>query len=152
YHNGRIEQIGTPEQLYGAPESLFTARFLGDSNVFELEVAPDGVTATWHGEHWKVDPATIAAHAGVRQRGAVVVRPESISIARTDADVPTGANSVRARVTDIQYLGSSRTVLLAIGPAQLPGRAKVDPDAAVAAIGDDVVVWWRPERQRVVAA
>src|SRR5690606_37379639 len=41
FRDGRIEQIGTPEQLYGAPESLFTARFLGDSNVFELEVAPD---------------------------------------------------------------------------------------------------------------
>lgn len=37
FHNGRIEQIGTPEEIYERPESPFVADFVGDANVLEPE-------------------------------------------------------------------------------------------------------------------
>src|SRR5690606_39153297 len=54
FNNGRIEQVGTPEQLYREPETLFTARFLGDSNVFDLDAAPADAVR-WEAETWSVE-------------------------------------------------------------------------------------------------
>lgn len=152
FNTGRIEQVGTPEELYRAPETLFTARFLGDSNVFELDGGADGSSVGWDGETWAVEPASVSTHAGVRTRAAVVVRPEDVAIVRAGEKVPAGANSVRAVVTDVEYMGSYRTAMLALGGAAVRGRARIDAFDASLSRGDDVVAWWRPARQRVVAA
>ena len=152
FRDGRIEQLGSPEQLYQEPETLFTARFLGDSNVFELDGGATGSSAGWDGETWAVDPDTVAAHPGVLTRGAVVVRPEDVEIVRTASKVPAGANSVRAVVTDVEYMGSYRTAVLALGSPGVKGRARIDAFDSALTRGDEVVAWWRPQRQRVVAA
>ncbi|GMA90999.1 hypothetical protein GCM10025869_15280 [Homoserinibacter gongjuensis] len=47
FNQGHIEQVGSPEELYRRPETLFTARFLGDSNVFEL--AGERMAHAWAG-------------------------------------------------------------------------------------------------------
>ena len=152
FNTGRIEQVGTPEQLYRAPETLFTARFLGDSNVFELDGGARGASAGWDGETWAVDADTVATHSGVLTRAAVVVRPEDVEIVRSASKVPAGANSVRAAVTDVEYMGSYRTAVLALGSAGVKGRARIDAFDSALTRGDEVVAWWRPQRQRVVAA
>lgn len=152
FHDGRIEQIGTPEDLYRAPETLFAARFLGDSNVFELGTGVSGGRVAWGGREWAVDPATVAMHPDVRQRAAVMVRPEDVSIARRADDVPSGANSVVAAVRDLEFMGSYRTLVLGLGSAGVPGTARIPAFDAGLSIGEQVWMWWRPERQRVVAA
>jgi putative spermidine/putrescine transport system ATP-binding protein len=152
FNTGRIEQIGTPEQLYRTPETLFTARFLGDSNVFELDGGAQGTSIGWDGATWAVEADTVATHPGVLTRGAVVVRPEDVEIVRTASKVPAGANSVRAVVTDVEYMGSYRTAVLALGSPGVKGRARVDAFDSALTRGDEVVAWWRPQRQRVVAA
>lgn len=150
FNTGRIEQVGTPEQLYRSPETLFTARFLGDSNVFDLGTGVTGGSTTWEGEIWAVESGTVAGHPGVLSHAAVVVRPEDVSIVRDDREVPSGANHARAVVTDLEYMGSYRTAMLAFG--ELKGRARIDAFDSTLAIGDEIVAWWRPQRQRIVAA
>jgi putative spermidine/putrescine transport system ATP-binding protein len=152
FDQGRIVQVGSPEELYRRPETLFAARFLGDSNVFELDGGADGGAVAWQGRSWSVAPDTVAGHPGVLIRAAVVVRPEDLAIARTERDVPAGANSVPARVTDVEFMGSYRTAMLALGPQGVTGRARIDASDGSLAVGDDVVAHWRPERQRIVAA
>lgn len=152
FNNGRIEQVGTPQRLYAEPETLFTARFLGDSNVFELGKGASGGDVVWDGESWTIDPGTVAAHPGVRESGAIVVRPEDVEVARRREDVPSEANAVRATVRDVEYMGSYRTLLLAMGEGGLPGRTRVSPLRGDYAIGDEIVAWWRPRSQRIVAA
>jgi putative spermidine/putrescine transport system ATP-binding protein len=152
FDQGRIVQVGSPEELYRRPETLFAARFLGDSNVFELDGGADGGDVGWQGRSWSVAPDTVAGHAGVLTRAAVVVRPEDLAIARSERDVPAGANSVPARVTDLEFMGSYRTAMLALGPQGVTGRARIDASDGTLAIGDDVIAHWRPERQRIVAA
>jgi spermidine/putrescine transport system ATP-binding protein len=39
---GRLEQVGTPEEIYGAPESAFVARFIGSANLIPVEVEQSG--------------------------------------------------------------------------------------------------------------
>ena len=152
FNTGRIEQVGSPEQLYREPETLFTARFLGDSNVFELGAGVTGSTTGWDGATWSVDPDTVATHPGVLTAAAVVVRPEDLGIARTAAKAPAGSNTVPAVVTDVEYMGSYRTAMLALGSAGVKGRARLDAFDSTLNIGDEVVAHWRPERQRIVAA
>ncbi|BCL25455.1 ABC transporter ATP-binding protein [Streptomyces aurantiacus] len=152
FNNGHIEQIGTPQQLYTEPETLFTARFLGDSNVFELGQAALDEKVAQDGESWIVEPGTVAAHPGVRASSAIVVRPEDVEVAGSRDAVPSGANAVRATVRDVEYMGSYRTLLLAMGASGLPGRARTSALRGEYAIGDTVVIWWWPRSQRIVAA
>src|SRR5690606_40702001 len=63
-----IEQVGSPEQLYSSPESLFTAMFLGDSNVFDLGDSSFDAQARWEEETWAVDPRTGIGRASCRER------------------------------------------------------------------------------------
>ncbi len=152
FHDGRIEQIGSPEELYRTPETLFTARFLGDSTVFELGSGVTGSSTGWDGRTWAVAAGTVAAHPRVTERAAIVVRPEDLQIARKAAEVPSGANSVSAVVRDVEFMGSYRTVMLAMGGPGVPGRARIDAFEESLSVGDEVHAWWRAERQRVVAA
>lgn len=152
FNSGRIEQVGTPEELYRSPETLFTARFLGDSNVFELGGGATGDSVGWDGETWKTPRSTVASHPGVASSAAVVVRPEDVGIVAAGGKVPAGRNSARAVVTDVEYMGSYRTAMLALGSAGLRGRARIDAFDDSVAIGDQVIAHWQPERQRVVAA
>jgi len=152
FNTGRIEQVGTPQELYSRPETLFTARFLGDSNVFELGEGPVGDSVEWGGRTWAVDATTVAERArSLDGSTAVIVRPEALATAATESDVPTGANWVRAAVRDVEFMGSYRTLLLEIeGGAS--GKARIDATAGDFEIGQRIVLWWRPAQQRVVAA
>jgi putative spermidine/putrescine transport system ATP-binding protein len=152
FNNGHIEQVGSPEQLYREPDTLFTATFLGDSNVFDLGGATLDGSVGWDGERWSIGDRTVADHPGVLSHSAVVVRPEDVHIALDRASVPAGSNIVAATVRDLEYMGSYRTAMLDLGgPAQL-GRARIDALDSALSLGDRVVAWWKPERQRIVAA
>jgi putative spermidine/putrescine transport system ATP-binding protein len=158
FNNGRIEQIGTPESLYRAPETLFTARFLGDSNVFELTRSADNAVS-WEGNAWAVDPSTVSARVRPDAPAALVVRPEDIRIAMADSDVPPGANSVKATVVELGYMGAYRTASLLLGESGNRGerngkvcRARLQSHEAAVGLGAAVTAWWRADRQRIVTA
>jgi putative spermidine/putrescine transport system ATP-binding protein len=152
FNSGHLEQVGTPEALYREPETLFAAKFLGDSNVFELGGEPSGSETSWEGGTWAVAPGTVAPRRVSLSRYAIVVRPEDINIARAASEVPSGANAASARVRDVEFMGSYRTLLLDFGFSGSAGRAKIDATVSEVSLGDEVHAWWRPERQRIVAA
>ncbi|GIH22629.1 polyamine-transporting ATPase [Acrocarpospora phusangensis] len=151
FNDGRIEQVGTPEALYQTPETLFTARFLGDSTVFELPYG-DGAGAAWEDEVWAVDPATVSARVVAGSRAALVVRPEDVRIAADRSAVPSGANAVSATIRDVEYMGAYRTAVLALGRGGVAGRARLDALESDLGAGQSVTAWWRVDRQRLVAA
>ena len=82
FNHGRIEQVGTPREIYGSPTTMFVAGFVGTSNVIDAQLSQRllGVQAT---------------HS---------VRPERIRLV-TDA-LQEGEVAVDGVLTDIQYLGS----------------------------------------------
>ncbi|TXN29982.1 ABC transporter ATP-binding protein [Lacisediminihabitans profunda] len=152
FNAGHIEQVGTPEALYQKPETLFAAQFFGDSNVFSLGAGPVTGGVTWRGRSWAVDGSTVAERAtSLDGSTALMVRPESLEIAHAEKDVPVGANFASARVRDIEYMGSYRTLLLDF-EGNVTGKARLDAVAVDFEPGDSVVAWWRPVSQRIVAA
>ena len=90
---GRIEQVGTPTQVYERPATPFVAGFLGRTNVIAVEVRADaGGTAAVIGDaRWPLS-ARIAAGTA-----SATIRPEKISFLLDGADAGL-AGTVRTRV------------------------------------------------------
>ena len=83
-NGGRIEQLGTPADLYERPRTAFVAGFLGKSNLLEGTVAGDGVIRLVDGSELR------ASTNGSRGTVSVGVRPEKISLA---TGAPTGCRA-----------------------------------------------------------
>jgi sulfate transport system ATP-binding protein len=81
---GRIEQVGTPEDIYHRPASAFVCRFLGNVNVLEGEVRGDGAVVV---EGVSVPVSTRSGGDGGKVR--IFVRPGDLSLHPTGGD-PTG--------------------------------------------------------------
>jgi len=107
-NHGRIEQIGTPHDLYFRPRSVFAADFLGESNIF-----PATIVGTDADQLMLRSPAFGEALVRAPRRdgiaGAVriMVRPERMVLAEQTAP---GWNSVPATVTDIIFGGGTTRV------------------------------------------
>jgi spermidine/putrescine transport system ATP-binding protein len=106
---GRIEQIGTPAEIYESPRTSFVAAFIGDTNFLEGEV-----TAV-EGEYCCVRipgfPEVSCFNDKGLQSGNLVylsIRPEKIQISRDRPLTNTrDVNAIPAKVEDVIYLGSN---------------------------------------------
>ena len=106
---GRIEQIGTPEDVYDRPNSRFVARFIGASNVIDARSVA--------GRHVEVGGKRIAVGLGEM---APPGEPMSFCVKTHDlelmAQAPTdGANTLPGVVRGQAYLGSHRDYMVDVG-------------------------------------
>ena len=152
FDRGRIQQLGTGEDLYERPMSVFVADFVGESNMLRGRLERDG-GGTWLQRgawRWRVDPSVAGArglHDGAA--AALVVRPEHLRVMALDAP-RTDANTVEATVTEVLYLGSTRKIELKLPDGQ---AAVVREPAATAGDwrpGDQIRLEWSVERAVVV--
>ncbi len=128
---GGIEQIGTPRELYERPQTLYAARFLGDSGV--LHGTYDGGFTAADGVRLRTPGAP-----GVSGPACLVLRPEHV----TFADGGDGANTVEGTVTAAAYLGSfSRYEVTTASGDVLCVKAEGD---GARLVGDRARVTWRP--------
>ena len=85
FNNGRIEQLGTPTEVYEHPATPFVAGFVGTSNLL----------------------AAAAAEAVLGRPGTWSVRPEKIRVIGVDEPVGDGRHAVRGTVREVVYVGMS---------------------------------------------
>jgi putative spermidine/putrescine transport system ATP-binding protein len=102
FRDGRVEQAGTPAELYETPASRFVATFLGDSNVFAGRVRDGRLETGW---------CSLRVPEAASGPVALVVRPERLRIAPAGG-AATGDNVLPATVTDVVYQGAFRRVLV----------------------------------------
>ena len=125
-NNGVIEQQGTPQELYGQPQTLFVADFMGSNNRFEGQlVERRGDAALIAGTGWKLwGQARGAAASGAKATG--MVRLERVRLVAAETE-----NSVRLPLVTSMFLGDRWEHLFhrddlrlrAYGPAALsPGE------------------------------
>jgi putative spermidine/putrescine transport system ATP-binding protein len=106
-NEGRVEQIGTPDELYFSPANLFTAGFLGESNRFAVSVGADGEARLPGGSRMLCrSPVAVAGGAAT-----VVVRPENIELMIDGATRATD-NLLDATVERIVLTGPLTRVLM----------------------------------------
>lgn len=106
FNNGRIEQVGTGVELYEQPRTLFVGTFLGESTVLygTRSEAVEGAAV--------IDFAGHRLQTSVRRddtRLALLLRPEKLSLSRTEASAQIGSdeNALPITVRTSTYLGSS---------------------------------------------
>jgi putative spermidine/putrescine transport system ATP-binding protein len=119
---GRIEQLGSGEDLYERPASLFVADFIGESNLLRGRYEGDGAGGGWvtHGPwRWQVGSAAAErASLATGSAAALIVRPERIRIVDAGADTSPGSNAVDAAVAEVLYLGPDTKYELTLADGQ----------------------------------
>jgi len=125
---GRLEQLGTPRDIYERPATRFVADFIGASSVLAARVVDAGTAELAGGTRMAV--AVTRARAGDLVH--LLVRPERVELGGD------GPNAVAARVVSVMYLGDHSEVRL-----ELPGGARLLAavrGAAAVTAGDAVTV------------
>jgi spermidine/putrescine transport system ATP-binding protein len=142
-HDGRVEQVGRPEELYERPATRFVADFIGTTNLLCGTVEPDGWIRLDTGERVR------AAHDGLSVGTAVEisVRPEAIEL------VPaTAPGALPGRVEQAAYLGATisyqvRTaggLVLSVLAPKTGDRLPVDSEVAVSWPTSEALILGRP--------
>jgi sn-glycerol 3-phosphate transport system ATP-binding protein len=125
---GRIEQNGTPAELYERPESLFAARFIGGApmNFFDLDEASEGLVIAG-----TTGPAFFASPGKPCVLG---LRPEDVTV-----DTATGAGKIHSRVTAVEYLGADALITCAFGSHVMLAQTR---GHLAPAVGAGVALGW----------
>jgi putative spermidine/putrescine transport system ATP-binding protein len=139
-HEGRVEQVGTPSQVYEAPATAFVAKFLGEANVLRGRVTAAGaaeIVCEIDGGHRvrSERPAEVAVGDPVE----VIVRAERLHL----SPAPSGlANSFPARLEHVLYLGSDIRYLVRLGEHRLIAVEKNRGDGRVPQPGEALRIEW----------
>ncbi|MEE4572339.1 ABC transporter ATP-binding protein [Pseudomonas alliivorans] len=104
-NKGEIEQLGSPQDLYAAPESLFCAKFFGETNILEGKVTKVA------GGQAEISTSLFSAKGAARkaQEGdsiSISIRPEAMKLSISDAPTLAGLNSLSGTVEDIVFIGN----------------------------------------------
>ena len=107
-HEGRIEQVGTPAEVYHTPHTLFVADFVGKMNMLSGRARGSRLSVG------SLEMSMPERHDTPANQGDVVVciRPEQVRLARKDDRAETGG--LPAQVTSLEFLGSFWRATLAV--------------------------------------
>jgi len=142
---GRIEQLGTPADLYFRPVSAFAADFIGESNQFDAVVIASGSPAELRGPS---DTLLRTSTALTLQRGQAVkimIRPECLDIVPPDK-ADRRSNPMLGIVEDRMFIGDGTKYAVRIGDAfRLTVKALTRSERDDIAIGDRVALVCDPD-------
>jgi spermidine/putrescine transport system ATP-binding protein len=139
---GRIEQLGTPTELYERPQTAFVAGFLGISNLLRGTVSGETSVRLLDGGEVHVGRAALAGRTG---DVAVGIRPEKIRFGGGES------NTLAGRVSESAYIGVSTQYIVDTQAGALTVCVQnADPGMRRAAAGDPVELSFSPEAAFVV--
>jgi putative spermidine/putrescine transport system ATP-binding protein len=131
FNTGRIEQLGSPADVYEHPATTFVAGFVGTSNLLKDEAAKSvlGKAGTWS------------------------VRPEKIEVLALEQPVADGHHAVRGTVREVVYVGmSTRFVVdLAVGGTLMAVKQNTQSAELSHLRGQDVLLAWESQYEYQVA-
>jgi putative spermidine/putrescine transport system ATP-binding protein len=143
-YGGRIEQVGTPSEMYGAPATPFVAEFIGTMNRLEATVAGDAAVE-YEG---RLVPVVAARGRASGERVLVLVRPEVLQVDPVDnGDEPVGA--LVGEVVSHTFLGSVTRVKVAVGDGELTADVATVRIEALP-IGTRVIASFPPGSARIL--
>jgi putative spermidine/putrescine transport system ATP-binding protein len=131
FDQGRIEQVGTPTEIYDHPTTPFVAGFVGTSNLV---------------------PA-VTARALMGRDEMCTIRPEHLRFVDAARPVAAGEMTAEVRVESVQFLGAFVRVRTETPDGvELAGDVPTGSGAITLAPGETATLAWRPEHVRVVEA
>ena len=113
-NKGAIEDVGPPERVYLRPASLFTATFMGDSNILSgKSIASNGVQATID---TPLGAIVVDGHIDVGTTAHLSVRPEQIKVGAAQSDDMLSLGD--AQISAMVFQGAHRRCHARLGPNQ----------------------------------
>ncbi|MCU9848986.1 ABC transporter ATP-binding protein [Defluviimonas sp. WL0024] len=145
---GKVEQIGTPQEIYRAPKTRFVAEFLGSSNIFSGRVSNQGMLETPIGT-FRLPEAEAERRKGQNATGVVLDTRTELGVEKPQSDL----NFTVAKVVGEEFSGATATVYLEASDGseirvqnshEEIGRLPIAP-------GQELYVSWRPEDTHVLS-
>jgi putative spermidine/putrescine transport system ATP-binding protein len=151
---GRIEQIGTPSEIYNFPSTAFVASFVGTLNLVTAAVIDAG-SGRLSVEGQEVRTSKAVTDVPADRLVTLALRPEGIALGEGEA----GSNRLRGTIEDVNFLGSIVRIRLGLGDG-LDGRAPTvialdtfnEPHLRVPEVGSQTTVSFPPEASFVLGA
>jgi putative spermidine/putrescine transport system ATP-binding protein len=142
--DGRIEQVGTPFQIYNHPETSFVASFIGSLNVLSASVVdPDGRRLSVDGQEI-IAAEPIPAHPGAAVR--LSLRPEMIALRNGSSE----NNHLTGTLSNVIFLGSIVRLVLRVGENEIFLDTFNNPHLALPGVGETVTVGFAREACRLL--
>jgi multiple sugar transport system ATP-binding protein len=163
-NRGRIEQVGSPQEVYDRPASTFVARFVGSPtmNLFAgRRVDGAGESAPWQlsTDGWTIDVDRQWWRGGDSGEPAIVgFRPDDIQLQPDPRPSVANGPCVAARVELLEYLGDSCVVSLVPGAGAEESKNRASPYRPCAVLlckcqvrlglapGEHVIAWFDMRR------
>jgi spermidine/putrescine transport system ATP-binding protein len=152
---GRVEQIGTPTEIYDRPATVFVAGFIGQANLWhgrKTGTAGDLAEVSVLGTTLKSRPGDTAIENG--GQATLMVRPERVRVSTTAPEATDGTiAAVQAKVVDLTFQGPVVRLSLE-APDGSPIVAHVGPEQNLPLLrpGDDVYAGWSADASLVLPA
>lgn len=143
-HEGCIEQVGTPRQVYEEPATLTVAKFIGEANIFDSEViAIDGknLTVDIQGKHKIVKTSR---QFNIGQKVHILVRPEDLRM-WGQSEVTDTNEMFPGVVEEVIYKGTTVDLMVRLANNQMVAATEFfdeDDDRLEYAIGEKVWATW----------
>ena len=138
-HDGRVQQVDTPIDLYARPANAFVAGFIGTSTMLPGTITADGLTLADGTRLPALNPA------GLSGRGLLMLRPEDIR------PVPAAEGIVRGTVIEAHFYGGS-----SLTSVRIPGFDGIVTIAQQGAsdfrVGQETGLTWDPQRAVLLPA
>ncbi|MEV0319067.1 ABC transporter ATP-binding protein [Streptomyces sp. NPDC050658] len=133
----RLQDCGTPQELYRAPRTEFTASFVGNANLLPVTVGSGGVA--FGGAELKVDTGSAAKGA----TATLCVRPHLVGLGE-------GPNPLKGRVAEVQWRGATHRLYVDVAGQRV--KADLRELRTPPGIGDDVTLHFAPEDAVLLSA
>ena len=151
-NGGRVEQVGSPREIYDHPRTPFVADFIGSLNALELIVA-ELVGNLAVGRYGDGERIVVATNPDIRAGDAVrvSVRPERVRIDPVAASTPEGGSRLGGRIDEVVYLGMFTQFRVETAAGSILCHRLADESLSGYAVGTPVVLTW-PVAQTAVLA
>ena len=138
---GKIEQVGTPKELYEAPASAFVAGFVGENNCMKGRVRSANAGECTIEMPWgDVRAVTVGTAGGIGRDTTWSIRPERIELNSDRGDLDNLYDGV---VKDVVYLGDQIRIYVAIGDSTFVLKLTNKSELAALTTGQSVKAGWR---------
>jgi spermidine/putrescine transport system ATP-binding protein len=156
-NGGRVEQIGTPVDIYARPASVFVAGFIGQANLWPCRVIGTAAPSADGSPGFDVEVlgTTMASACGdvrieIGGTATLMVRPERV---RITTEEPAGDGAVRATVSDLTFQGPLvRLLLVAADGSSIVAQLGHEVELPLLRPGDGVWAGWPPDASLVLPA
>ena len=143
-NRGRLEQVGTPEEVYNHPETKFVADFIGESNIIEgyvEDMTEDSIEVTME------SGKAVIPETGYRMEEMVYlcIRPENLKISTE----PKEGFRFRGQVREHIFIGSTNKTMIEMPNGQMLKSVTPAEDELVP-VGTAVNVYWTPGKAVVM--